>query len=71
MIGSPKDKILYPNKQDTRPLNFLGKPTIIIGSRVHCGETPASFILQGIYEFLMWHQAPTLNEENKSSDNLG
>ena len=43
--GKEKDSILYPNKREGRPLEFKGKPTIIISSRVHCGETPASYML--------------------------
>ena len=35
----------------TRPFKF-NKPTIFISSRVHPGETPASFVLTGIWKFL-------------------
>jgi murein tripeptide amidase MpaA len=35
----------------TRPFKF-DKPTIFITSRVHPGETPASFVLSGIWKFL-------------------
>ena len=46
---------LYPDESETiRPIRF-SKPTIFLSSRVHCGETPASFFLQGIYDFLMTH----------------
>ena len=44
----------------TRPFKFLQKPTIFISSRVHPGETPASFVLSGIWKFLT-------NEKNPQS----
>ena len=34
-----------------RPFRF-NKPTVFISSRVHPGETPASFVLDGIWKFL-------------------
>lgn len=46
---------LFPQaNQDpkTRPLIF-DKPTIFISSRVHPGETPCSYVLDGIMKFLM------------------
>ena len=45
---------LFPEadgKPETRPFKF-DKPTIFISSRVHPGETPASFVLSGIWKFL-------------------
>ena len=32
--------------------NLKRKPNIIISSRVHSGETPASTVFKGIYDFL-------------------
>ena len=46
---------LFPEAQgdlNTRPFKFENKPTIFISSRVHPGETPASFVLTGIWKFL-------------------
>ena len=37
--------------QESRPFKF-NKPTIFLSSRVHPGETPASFVLTGIWKFL-------------------
>lgn len=34
-----------------RPLVF-DKPTVFLSSRVHPGETPASYVLDGIMKFL-------------------
>lgn len=45
---------LFPEakgNKETRPYKF-DKPTIFISSRVHPGETPASFVLNGIWNFL-------------------
>ena len=47
-------KDLFPDAQgdpNKRPYRF-DKPTIFISSRVHPGETPASFVLDGIWKFL-------------------
>ena len=45
---------LFPESNgdlETRPYKF-DKKTIFISSRVHPGETPASFVLNGIWNFL-------------------
>ncbi len=45
---------LFPDARgdpETRPYRF-DKPTVFISSRVHPGETPASFVLDGIWKFL-------------------
>jgi murein tripeptide amidase MpaA len=45
---------LFPDAKGdptTRPFKF-DKPTIFLSSRVHPGETPASFVLEGIWNFL-------------------
>ena len=56
MLDDREDLIegLFPDAQgdaSTRPFKF-DKPTIFISSRVHPGETPASFVLDGIWKFL-------------------
>ena len=43
---------LYP-EDNNRPFKFKGKKTIFLSSRVHPGETPASFVLTGILNFLL------------------
>ena len=46
---------LFPdsdNNRESRPFVFE-KPTVFISSRVHPGETPASFVLDGILNFLL------------------
>ena len=44
----------YSNEEEAnmRPYKFDNKPTIFISSRVHPGETPASFVLDGIWNML-------------------
>lgn len=56
MTGEREDLIdgLFPDHlgdQRLRPFKF-DKPTIFLSSRVHPGETPASFVLNGIWNFL-------------------
>ena len=46
---------LFPesdNKPESRPLVF-DKPTVFISSRVHPGDTPASFVLDGNIGFIL------------------
>jgi predicted deacylase len=46
------EESLLPNKKHPRPFLFQNKPVIFITSRVHPGETPASFVLNGVLNFL-------------------
>jgi hypothetical protein len=48
-------KGLLPFTKDceSRPFKFKNKRTIFITSRVHPGETPASYVLTGIFKFLL------------------
>jgi hypothetical protein len=39
-------------KKGPRPFKFYNKPVIFLTSRVHPGETPASYVLNGILNFL-------------------
>lgn len=66
--GEEREKLiegLFPDAKGNpkkRPLRF-DKPTVFISSRVHPGETPASFVLDGIWKFLTnenSHQAKVL-----------
>jgi murein tripeptide amidase MpaA len=44
---------LFPDSDSSsRPFMF-DKPTIFISARVHPGETPASYVLDGIMKFLL------------------
>ena len=46
---------LFPDSDmnpESRPYIFE-KPTVFISSRVHPGETPASFVLDGVLGFLL------------------
>jgi hypothetical protein len=37
---------------------MFDKPTVFISSRVHPGETPASFVLRGILNFILDEENP-------------
>jgi hypothetical protein len=46
---------LFPESSsdfNNRPFKFKNKQTIFLTSRVHPGETPASFVLNGILNFI-------------------
>lgn len=47
----------YDPENEPRPL-VIKKPTVFLTSRVHPGESPASYVLNGILNFL-------LNEKNE------
>ena len=53
--GEREDLIggLFPeySSKEKRPFKF-NKPTVFISCRVHPGETPASFVLDGIWNIL-------------------
>lgn len=61
----PKDRVFQQHKEYRvdRPHSFPLKPVIFISSRVHPGETPASFVMNGILRFL-------LNEKDSSAKML-
>jgi len=47
---------LFPDvvaKREQRPKVFKGKPEVLVSARVHPGETPASFVLDGLLEMLL------------------
>lgn len=46
------EEALLPNNKVPRPFLFKNKPVIFLTSRVHPGETPASYVLNGILNFL-------------------
>ena len=52
------DKNLFPDAYNLRPYNFDNKRVFILTSRVHPGETPASFVFNGILEFILNRDDP-------------
>ena len=44
---------LFPERSKPRPHKFPGKRYIFLTGRVHPGETPASYVLNGIIKFLV------------------
>lgn len=54
---------LLPNgNKYSRPYQFEGKKTIFLTSRVHPGETPASYVLNGILNYLTGKE---INEQSQ------
>eukprot|EP00903_Cladosiphon_okamuranus_P005485 g5469.t1 len=52
------DPHLFPEEPEQaptgrRPFEFEGKDVVFVSARVHPGETPASFVFQGILRFLL------------------
>jgi murein tripeptide amidase MpaA len=43
--------VLFPSKEE-RPFRY-NKPHILISCRVHAGESPASYIMKGMLEWLL------------------
>eukprot|EP00753_Platysulcus_tardus_P021112 PLAT863.1.p1 GENE.PLAT863.1~~PLAT863.1.p1 ORF type:complete len:559 (+),score=186.85 PLAT863.1:42-1718(+) len=43
---------LFEEEEGGRPPMFADKPTVFISARVHPGETPASFVFDGLLSFL-------------------
>ncbi|XP_035742239.1 cytosolic carboxypeptidase-like protein 5 isoform X1 [Vespa mandarinia] len=44
---------MFPEKHEERPFKFLDKKVVFISARVHPGETPSSFVLNGFLKFLL------------------
>ncbi|XP_020299649.1 cytosolic carboxypeptidase-like protein 5 [Pseudomyrmex gracilis] len=54
---------MFPELSEERPYKFRDKKVIFISARVHPGETPSSFVLNGFLNFL-------LNREDQVAINL-
>lgn len=44
--------VLFPEKVVERAQKFINKPYLFISCRVHAGETPASYMMKGLLNFL-------------------
>lgn len=51
-------KNLFPDDFPQRPYRFIGKKVIFVSARVHPGETPASFVLNGFLSVLLNRDNP-------------
>ncbi|XP_048761404.2 cytosolic carboxypeptidase-like protein 5 isoform X6 [Ostrea edulis] len=52
------DHNLFPEKDVPRCKKFHGKRVFLLSSRVHPGETPASFVFNGFLEFILKENDP-------------
>ncbi|RUS74128.1 hypothetical protein EGW08_018108 [Elysia chlorotica] len=52
------DQNLFPDKETPRCKRFKGKRVFILSSRVHPGETPASFVFNGFLNFILREDDP-------------
>lgn len=52
------DENLFPDKETPRCKRFKGKRVFILSSRVHPGETPASFVFNGFLNFILREDDP-------------
>ncbi|RZC42480.1 cytosolic carboxypeptidase-like protein 5, partial [Asbolus verrucosus] len=51
-------KNLFPDKTTRRPFKFIGKKVIFISARVHPGETPSTFVFNGLLNLLITRDDP-------------
>ncbi|XP_063243538.1 cytosolic carboxypeptidase-like protein 5 [Bacillus rossius redtenbacheri] len=49
---------LFPVPEAPRPFRFLGKKVVFLSARVHPGETPSSFVLNGLLQLLLSRDDP-------------
>ncbi|CAM9301550.1 unnamed protein product, partial [Choristocarpus tenellus] len=47
------DPHIFPQHSKPRPFEFSGKDVVFVSARVHPGETPSSYVFQGILRFLL------------------
>lgn len=49
----PRLKNLFPDLETSRPYIFVGKKVVFVSARVHPGEVPSSYVLNGLLESLL------------------
>ncbi|KAJ4433665.1 hypothetical protein ANN_15975 [Periplaneta americana] len=54
----PRLKHLFPVSDVPRPFCFNGKKVVFVSARVHPGETPSSFVLNGLLNLLLSRDDP-------------
>ncbi|XP_041357946.1 cytosolic carboxypeptidase-like protein 5 isoform X2 [Gigantopelta aegis] len=60
------DSRLFPDKEYPRCRQFKGKRVFMLTSRVHPGETPASFVFNGFLDFILKENDPRAQELRKN-----
>ncbi|KAK4882148.1 hypothetical protein RN001_005467 [Aquatica leii] len=51
-------KNLFPEEHVPRPFKFIGKKVIFVSARVHPGETPSTFVFNGLLNLLLSPENP-------------
>lgn len=54
----PRLPHLFPEESTCRPKKFVDKKVIFLSARVHPGETPSSFVMTGVINFLLTREDP-------------
>ncbi|GLG96635.1 uncharacterized protein GBIM_03561 [Gryllus bimaculatus] len=54
----PRLKFLFPEADHPRPFRFTQKKIVFVSARVHPGETPSSFVMNGLLKFLLQRDDP-------------
>ncbi|XP_075238320.1 cytosolic carboxypeptidase-like protein 5 isoform X2 [Lycorma delicatula] len=57
-VREPRLVSLFPDASTPRPFQFVDKKVIFLSARVHPGETPSSFVLNGLLSTLLSREDP-------------
>ena len=56
---------LFPDRSRSRPFKFNSKKVVFLSARVHPGETPSSFVLNGFIDFILSDDARAIKLRNQ------
>ncbi|XP_026688031.1 cytosolic carboxypeptidase-like protein 5 [Diaphorina citri] len=57
-VSEPRLPHLFPEDATCRPKKFTDKKVVFLSARVHPGETPSSFVMNGVINFLLTRDDP-------------